>query len=105
MDEERFFLVLASMVLVALLTGWLASCLRTVFAGLVVCVGLSAALALAVWWLAQRIDTQGFAALLVLGAFMFSSVIAFSASLALRRLRLARRTRKPICTATDGASS
>jgi len=91
MDEERFFMVLAGLVLAALLIGWLASYRRAVLNGLMVCVGLSAMLALGVLWLSQRADTQGFAALLVIGAFMFSSVIAFSSSLALRRWRLARR--------------
>jgi len=91
MNEERFFIVLAGMVLTALSIGCLASLLSSVFKGLIVCLGLSALLALGVLWLAHSIDTQGFAALLVIGAFMFSSVIAFSASLTLRRLRLARR--------------
>jgi len=91
MDEERFFIVLAGIVLAALLIGWLASCRRSVLEGLILCVGLSAVLALGVLWLSQRIDTQGFAGLLVIGTFMFSSVIACSGSLALRRLRLARR--------------
>jgi len=91
MNEERFFLVLASMVLVALLIGALASSLRSVFAGLAVCIGLSALVALGVLGLARSVDTQGFAALLVIGVFMFSSVIALASSLALRRLRLARQ--------------
>jgi len=94
MNEERFFLVLASMVLAALLTGALASSQRSVIRGLGVCVGLSALQALVVLWLTQQVDTQGFAALLVIGAFMFSSVIAFSSSLALRRLRQARGLHK-----------
>jgi len=94
MNEERFFIVLAGMVLTALLTGWLASILSSVLQGLIVCLSLSALSALGVLWLAHSVDTQGFAALLAIGAFMFSSVIAFSASLALRRLRLMRRASK-----------
>jgi len=90
MNEDRFFLVLASMVLAALLIGALASVQRSMVRGLAVCVGLSALQALVVLWLTQQADTQGFAALLVIGAFMFSSVIAFSGSLALRRLCQAR---------------
>jgi len=93
MREEQFFIVLASMVSTALLIGWLASCWRSALQGLMLCIALSALLALGILWLTQRADTQGFAALLVIGAFMFSSVIACSASLALRRLRRARLAR------------
>jgi len=85
--EERFFLVLAGVVLAALLGGWLASYRRSVLGSLCTCLGVALLLALGVLWLAQATDTQGFAALLVIGTFMFCSVIGFSTSLALRRLR------------------
>jgi len=91
MNEERFFIVLASVVLAAVLIGGLASLLRSVVGGLTVCLAASALLALGVLWLARHVDTQGFAALIGIAIFMFCSVIAFSSSLALRRWRLARR--------------
>jgi len=97
MNAEHFFVVLTCVVLAALLIGCLASCLRAVLKGLVVCISLSAVLALGVLWLARSVDTQGFAALLGIGAFMFSSVIAFSASLVMRRLRRARRAPDDLC--------
>jgi len=94
MSATAFFIPLASIVLAALLFGWLASGLRALVHGLFACIAGSALLALGVWFFTRNLDTQGFATLLVIGTFMFCSVIACSSALALRRWRTVRRARR-----------
>lgn len=90
MNDGQFFMALAGSVLAALLGGWLASLTRSVARGLLACVAIATLIALAVLQLSLSTDTQGFAALLVIGAFMFSLMISAGSSLAMRRLRQAR---------------
>lgn len=104
MNDGQFFMALAGSVLAALLGGWLASLTQSVARGLMVCVALAVLIALAVLQLSLSADTQGFAALLVIGAFMFSLVISAGSSMAMRRLRQARHDKlQPPAPDTDGA--
>jgi len=103
MSATAFFIPLASIVLAALLFGWLASMLRSAWHGVIACIALAALLAASVLVFTRDLDTQGFGALLVIGTFMFCSMIACSSSLALRRWRSVRRTRRGQAPEGDSA--
>lgn len=87
MSYDSFFMALAFVVLTAIAGGWLASRAATIRASLTVCLLLGAVLAAIILFLAQSVQTDGFIGLIVIATFMFSSVIAFSASLVMRRVR------------------
>lgn len=87
MHYESFFIVLAVVVLTAIGGGWLASRTSSIRTSLFACLILGASLAIIILLLASAIETDGFIGLIVIATFMFSSVIAFSASLVMRRLR------------------
>ena len=87
MYYESFFIARAIVVLTAIVGGWLASRAPSTRASLLACLLLGATQAVIVVILALSVQTDGFLGLIAIATFMFSSVIACSAALVMRRVR------------------
>ena len=87
MHYEPYFYALTATVVASLVGGSLAGRTRKVLTGLYACLALAAVLTAAVIYLTLNAQTHGFALLLAIATFMYSTVMAFSVSLVVRRLR------------------
>ena len=91
MHYEPYFYALAATVVAALIGGGLAGRTERIVTGLYACLILAAVLAALVVYLTRHMQTDGYVLLLAIATFMYSTVMAFSVSLVVRRLRHSRK--------------